>query len=230
MPPCDKQEVMKVGGVPIWSLRGKSGFFYVAGMTVDADGAPRAYHPDDVSGLDALANAGHEGNWWALVTDTGKKDGNPVTQGAADPAPGFYVSTTSLVDATRRERDPRRYVDASVIPYLVLPSSVTRKTGARPGDFGFVMNRRNNKQSFAIFGDGSGDQDRVGEGSIALAEALGIPSNPRRGGVRGGVLYLVFPGSGNRKPRPVAVINAEAGRLFNEWGGLAQLDACLAQQ
>ena len=38
---------------------------------VDADGAPNAYHPDDI-GLDALANAGYpHTNWWkdVLVPD-----------------------------------------------------------------------------------------------------------------------------------------------------------------
>jgi len=40
-------------------------------MVVDADGAYHAFHPDDKSGLDFLANAGHPGNWMGLVTDNG---------------------------------------------------------------------------------------------------------------------------------------------------------------
>jgi hypothetical protein len=36
------------------------------------------------------------GNWWALVT----RNGRPIVQGADDPAPGFYVSTTTLVYKT----------------------------------------------------------------------------------------------------------------------------------
>src|SRR5262252_6322375 len=72
------------------------GFFYKAGLNVDADGSPHAYHPDGISGLDYLGNAGRPGHWWALVTDDGKPSGNPIIQTANDPAPGFYVSTTSL--------------------------------------------------------------------------------------------------------------------------------------
>jgi len=71
-----------------------------------------------------------------------------------------------------------------------------------------------------------GPKGQIGEGSIALAEALGIPSNPRHGGVVSGILYLVFPGSGNAKPRPLEEITAEATRLFEAWGGTAQMGAC----
>lgn len=226
MPTCNKKEILRVGGAPIWTLRDRPGFFYLAGMTIDADGAPRAYHPDDVSGLDKLSAAGHPGNWWALVTDTGKKTGHPIKQGPNDPAPGFYVSMTSLEDQTKKESDPRRYVDATVIPYMVLPDIVVSTTKAHVGDFAVVINLQNRKQCFAIFGDGSGGQDRVGEGSIALATALGVPSDARHGGVESGLLYLVFPESGNRKPRSIDEINTEAGRLFEGWGGSQQVTAC----
>src|ERR1041385_3104569 len=76
-------------------------FFYESGLMIDADGAYRAYHPDDKPGLDNLGNAGRPGNWWALVTDNGEPSGNPIIQGASDPAPGFYISTTSLEDPTK---------------------------------------------------------------------------------------------------------------------------------
>src|SRR5215469_15706219 len=43
-----------------WSCAslGVSAFVYEAGMAVDADGAPRAYHPKDL-GLDSLVHAGY---------------------------------------------------------------------------------------------------------------------------------------------------------------------------
>lgn len=225
MPDCDKQKLLDVGSVSVWSLPETTAFFYTSGMTIDADGAPKAYHPNGRSGLDALANAGRPGNWWALVTDNGKPDGNPIIQGSNEPAPGFYVSATSLQDKTKKARDPRRYVDSTTIPYIVLPSAVTRKTGTKLGDFAIVLNRKNDKTSFAIFADG-GPAGKLGEGSIALADALGIPSNPRRGGAAKDVIYLVFPKSGNGKPRTIEEINGEAERLFRDWGGLAQLKAC----
>lgn len=226
MPACDKQKLLDVGSVSVWSLPESTAFFYTSGMTIDADGAPKAYHPNGRSGLDALANAGRPGNWWALVTDNGQPDGTPIIQGSSDPAPGFFISATSLQDKTKKARDPRRYVDSTTIPYIVLPSAVTRKTGAKLGDFAIVINRKNDTTSFALFADG-GPAGKLGEGSIALADALGIPSNPRRGGAATDVLYLAFPQSGDGKPRTIEEITEEGQRLFRDWGGSAQLKACL---
>ncbi len=122
-----------------------------------------------------------------------------------------------------------RYVDATKIPYIVLPGGFARQMGARPGDFSVVLNQRNGKISYAIFGD-IGPADRMGEGSVALAENLGIRSDARNGGARGEILYLVFPGSGNRQPRPVEEINSQAEKLLQDWGGPIQLTACTDQQ
>jgi hypothetical protein len=81
---------------------------------------------------------------------------------------------------------------------------------------------RSGKFSYAIFADiGS-----LGEGSIALADNLGIRSDARDGGTRGGVLYLVFPGSGNHQPKSVEEINEQAGELFQNWGGIDQARSC----
>jgi hypothetical protein len=232
---CQKVEVLKLRNhsaspaedVSLWRLERseETAFFFRSGMSIDADGAPKAYHPVSAQGLDALGNAGKPGNWWALVTDTGKPSGTPVVQKATDPAPGFYISTTTLEDMTKERTDPTRYVDSSTIPYVVLPSDTRTKLKARMGDFAVVINSKNQKLSPAIVAD-QGPKGQIGEGSIALAEALGVPANPRRGGAAGGVLYLVFPGSGNRKLRAVEEIKTEATRLFDAWGGPAQMSSC----
>ncbi len=206
--------------VPIWQLPGSQAFFFLSGITIDADGAPNAYHPDNI-GLDDLANAGGPGHWDGVMTDN---DGNPLIQGPDDPFPGFYVSCTSLSDRTKPRNDPTRYVDASKIPYIVLPRDVAAQGGARLGDFAVVVNLRNGKSSSAIFAD----VGTFGEGSIALANNLGIWSDARQGGRRGGILYLVFPGSGNRQPRTVDEIQSETEKLFKDWGGVAKLTACSA--
>ena len=106
---------------------------------------------------------------------------------------------------------------------------MARQLGARPGDFAVVFNQRNGKSSYAIFGD-VGPFDRIGEGSMALAENLGIRSDARNGGARRGILYLVFPGSGNRLPRPLEEISAEGQRLLLEWEDSILPAACVAQQ
>ena len=211
--------------IPIGRLPGSSAFFYESGMTIDADGAPNAYHPDN-TGLDDLANAGTPGGWEGLAKDA---DGEPIIQGPNDPFPGYYVSATALADRSKPANDPTRYVDASKIPFVVLPGGMARQLGARPGDFAVVFNQRNGKSSYAIFGD-VGPYDRIGEGSMALAENLGIRSDARNGGARRGILYLVFPGSGNGTPRTIEEINAEGQKLLQAWEASRSLVACSVQQ
>jgi hypothetical protein len=210
--------------IPVGRLPGSGAFFYESGMTIDADGAPNAYHPDN-TGLDDLANAGTPGRWEGLAKDA---DGQPIIQGPDDPYPGYYVSATALADRTKPYNDPTRYVDASQVPFVVLPGGMARQLGARPGDFAAVFNLRNGKSSYAIFGD-IGPYDRIGEGSMALAENLGIRSDARNGGARRGILYLVFPGSGNGKPRTVDDINAEGEKLLLSWEAAASLEACASK-
>lgn len=211
--------------IPIRRLPGTQAFFYVAGMTIDADGAPNAYHPDN-TGLDDLANAGSPGRWEGLAKDA---DGEPFIQGPDDPFPGYYVSATALADRSKPVNDPTRYVDASRIPFIVLPGGMARQLGARPGDFAAAFNQRTGKFSFAIFGD-VGPYDRIGEGSMALAENLGIRSDARNGGARRGILYLVFPGSGNGRPRTIEEINAEGQKLVQDWESSISPEACAVQQ
>ena len=211
--------------IPIGRLPGSSAFFYESGMTIDADGAPNAYHPDNL-GLDDLENAGAPGYWQGLAKDA---NGEPFIQGPDDPFPGYYVSATALADHSKAVSDPTRYVDASKIPFVVLPGATAHQLEARPGDFAIVFNQRNGKTSYAIFGD-IGPHDRIGEGSVALAENLGIRSDARNGGARGGILFLVFPGSGNGRPRTIEEINAEGQKLLQDWEGSISLDACADQQ
>lgn len=220
---CSKEEFFTVGETKIWEIEGTEGFFFEAGMHIDADGAPDAYHPEN-KGTDYLANAGKPGNWWALAKDN---DGNPFIQGPDDPNPGYYVSTTTLEDMTKEVRDPQRYINSNEIPYLVLP--LGNPSGAKPGDFGVVINKTNGKICYAIFAD-KGPRNEIGEGSIALAKALELPFNPKRGGTDKKIIwYLVFPNSGNGKPRPLSEINSKGERLFEAWGGLKQLETCFTQ-
>lgn len=211
--------------IPIGRLARTSAFFYESGMTIDADGAPNAYHPDN-TGLDDLANAGTPGKWEGLAKDA---YGEPFIQGPDDPFPGYYISATALADRSKAANDPARYVDATKIPFIVLPGGMARQIGARPGDFAAVFNQRNGNSSFAIFGD-VGPSDRIGEGSVALAENLGIRSNARNGGARGGILYLVFPGSGDGRPRTVEEINEEGQKLLQAWEAAVASGACAVQR
>ena len=204
--------------VPIGRLADSEVFYFVSGMVIDADGAPNAYHPDD-TGLDEVANAGAPGRWNGIVTD---RAGIPLVQQESDPFPGYYISCTSLADETKTFTDPTGYVDASHIPYVALPQDVAEPRGTRLGDFALVINLRNGKSSFAIYAD----IGTLGEGSIALAEALGIWSNARHGGVSEGILYVFFPGSGNLRPRTIDEIQTEGETLLSRLGGIRKLVSC----
>ena len=191
-----------------------------SGLAIDVGGSPHAYHPDGHSGLDFLANAGGPGNWYGILTDS---NGTPVVQGPSDPAPGYYVSATELQDVSKLPTDPRRYVDSETIPYIALPGPVMKKLGGpKLGDLAAVVNKNNGKRSYAIVAEASPAR-RLGEGSIALAKRLGLPSDPRRSGVGSGVSMVVFPGSGNGRPKPLDEIEAQGSRLFESWGGLQRL-------
>jgi hypothetical protein len=207
--------------VPIWSIDNGSAIMFRSGMTIDADGAPNAYNASN-TGLDDLANAGAPGHWDGIVADRG---GPPFVQGPDDPFPGFYVSQTALVDWDKQITDPARYVDASKIPYIVLPGELSHQFGARLGDFAVVINLRRGTAADAIFAD----IGTLGEGSIALADKIGIWSDAREGGTRGGILYLVYPGSGNRHPRSLDEINAETAKIFQDWGGMERLTSCATE-
>src|SRR3954452_17508469 len=100
--------IATVGGVRVRRRAGEQAVYFVAGMAIDADGSPRAYHPrGSPPGLDFLANAGSSGDFFGIVT---ARHGQPIVQSARDPAPGFFVSPPSLQNPERRVEDPRRYV------------------------------------------------------------------------------------------------------------------------
>lgn len=219
--------VAKVDGVTVWKQEGRPpAIVFRTGMTIDVDGAPTAYHPGDRGALSRLAHAGRPGRWWALVT----KNGEPIVQGAGDPAPGYHVSMTSLQNSAFAATDPRRYVDASTIPYVALPESVTRAGGVRLGDIVAVINQANGKVAYAIYAD-QGPKDRIGEGSLYLANQLRNAPLPDSIGIRKslvrGIVYVAFPGSGSGRPKSREQIAVAGASLFGRWGGLAALKTCL---
>lgn len=145
-------------------------------MDVDVDGAPRAYGPPGTDTLDYLRNAHSMGRLDAPVVGYMVEDApphRPVVQGPQDPAPGYYVSQTAFEDdSVENEHDPRRYVDATKINYIVLGHEA-RSRGARLGDFVAVYSKRTHRSVYGIVGDSgnpSGD-----EGSLHLLQALGYP-------------------------------------------------------
>jgi hypothetical protein len=172
---------------------------------VDADGAPNAYHPNEI-GLDALANAGYpHSSWWkdVLVVDPNHPS-RPFVQ-RDGPYQGYFVSMTSLRDPQGGRTDLDTYVDANRFPYVVLPTGFGGPhmgPVAKTGDVGIATHLNSGRTSTFIVGDSGGGTDaKLGEGSIALFIYLGGQApNPRTGhGVPAGrIQYILFPGS--RKP------------------------------
>jgi len=209
------------GTVPIASVG--NAVFFEAGLAIDADGAPNAYGPHN-KGLDLTVHARGQQGWAGVLAD---KNGHPILQ-KRGAYRGYYVSTTSLEDAsTSNDADPKKYVDARKIPYIVLPVELAEKFGIRLGDFAVVSNHRNGRSVYAIYAD-VGPSGKLGEGSIALAKVLGLPANPRGGAAEEGISFLVFPGSGRGpgKLRTLKEINRATARLYKTWGGNMRLRSC----
>lgn len=174
--------------------------FYKADFDLDADGNPFAYHPKN-TGLLHNANGSDKKGVISpsVVVYVGEK---PYIQRPTDPAPGYYLSMTSLHIQQFSQTDARRYVHPDSVTYFVLPGEKLTNQGIRVGDMGLAYNTLNNKYSYAIYAD-SGPGNTIGEGSTLLAKKLGITARikPSTGRIVGGldtgdVLYIVFPSSG----------------------------------
>jgi Fungal chitosanase of glycosyl hydrolase group 75 len=143
-------------------------------MDVDVDGAPNAYGPPGKPTLDVLIHAHYlERADQKIVGYLLDKKQRPVLQSPEDPFPGYYVSQTAFADvANHNERDPRGYVDARNINYVVRGNEAARR-GVKVGDFVAVYSKKTHKAVFAIVGDtGNPTGD---EGSLHLLQELGYP-------------------------------------------------------
>lgn len=201
---------------------------FLGRLAVDADGSPRAYNPKSDLGLDKLAYAGHPGKWWGIATDTCESNGKPVVQGPNDPAPGFYVSTTTMTDPSIKGcANPAQYVNAEVIPYVALPHAIsTFDKEQHQGNLVAAL-APSGKTSLAVFADVA-PPDGIGEGSMRFAGNLGYSSNPRNGGTETReIVYLVLAARMGF-PKDAKAVSDAADPAFSAWGGLPRLKECRA--
>lgn len=178
-----------IGLVPVYVDQPNGIISWTSGATIDADGGLHTYHPDD-TGLDWLKDAKDTaGHWVGIVTVNGKPYVNPKT--------GYYVSTTSYQRKDKTVCDPARYLDAETVPYIAVPPQIIECVpqiviGSRV--ICRYKDRRNQwHQAMGIVGD-EGGRKRIGEISVAMAVALGIPSDPKTGGVNNGVYFEIHAG------------------------------------
>lgn len=234
----DKAEVFR--GTQILRQRDKLAYAFETGHAVaDADGAPNAYHPDDRNkhcqkdahlGLDCLANAGYpKTSWWRSVLVPDPNDGSKAYVQDSGPYAGFFVAMTSLRAANGDKYNPATYVDSTRYPYVVIPTGFEQLPDvARQGDVGFATHLASGRATAFIVADAGGGADaKLGEGSIALYEALGFPNaNPRTGqGLpHDTIQYILFPNSRKpgaaRWPRTQADINAQVVELLQNTPGI----------
>jgi hypothetical protein len=178
--------------IPVPDKNDDGSYSFVAAMTVDADGSPNAYGPGN-KGLDYLANAGHPGNWWAIVTD---KKGQPVVQGDDDPSPGMYVATTAYERPEFNKKDPNRYLDSEKVHFFVVPSHWRSLIpGIVLGCKAMITDKKTGKSIYGLIGD-FGPRSHIGEASIAYAKDFGLVTNPKTGGTEEKrFTYTFWPGT-----------------------------------
>jgi hypothetical protein len=232
---CDAVPGGEYKGTKLFKLPDSTAYFYVVNrISIDADGAPNAYHPQD-RGIDALANAGFpNGAWRSILVVDPRNPNRPFVQPDGEFA-GFFVSMTTLQDLTLPATDIHRYVDATQIPYLVFPGAFFAMPGTGLfGDIALGRQIRSGKERAAIVADKGPRNAPLGEVSIRLAENLGGSNvNPRNGaGVpRGPFLYVVFPRTKSNPPWPLTTeqIQQRAQSLLTALGGWERILPCVTE-
>jgi hypothetical protein len=125
--------------------------------------------------------------WWTADMDIDCDGGTGATC-KSDPD---YQSSTAGVTSTGQP------LDASTLPYVVIPSSSNgfnyKTAGLKMGSVVAVI--YNGQVAYGILGD-VGPAGVIGEASYAIAKQLGINSSPTSGGVDSGVTYVAFTGAG----------------------------------
>jgi hypothetical protein len=207
----------EIGGVPIYH-DDFGAVCFKSGCTINADGSPHAYAPDNsgLTALDFLANAGSPGNWWGIACDG---SGHPYRQSPWHVAPGFYVSTTALCNPKYPDDHPSRYVDSERYCFSVLPGG---KSFAKLGDVGLALNTKTGDNMYFALGD-VGPKGQIGEGSMLLGRCLGLNPSPKTGGTSTRIIsYVILPES----DPGYADWEAKCQRaidLVDNWGGLNRL-------
>lgn len=176
--------------------------YFTADADIDADGAngqngaQAAYMVDD-QGSELLANGGMKmlhgkvvcAHAWArdiVILDT---DNEPkVFPGGIVASKTWYRHRHLPMD------DPAAYVDAQTVPYIVVPPLIVQQTAGVVR--GCLARASWNGTSVNCVVADRGPSRKIGKLSIAAADALGIPSSPRNGGMAAPqVAYELWPGT-----------------------------------
>lgn len=149
-----------------------------------------------------------EDYWWAVVTDKWDSDderehsrGKPLTQ--LIDGEEYYISTTAYVYSLQKDNVQKRYVNANNVPFSVISSGTAKKYGLKLGDLVHVTNHKTGKSKWTGYMETRFADNKIGEVSLAAAEALGVENtNPRKGGQSKGITYVFYPNTGPLKRNP----------------------------
>ncbi|MDT4292020.1 glycoside hydrolase family 75 protein [Methylomonas sp. MO1] len=249
----------EIGELKVFSDPDTKAIAFASQMQVNTDGAPDSYHPDDI-GITHICNGvsvGANCTWkpkcltdfnqakaehfkgptkicfFAMATDA---KGIPIIQGPTDPKAGYFVSTTALHQPGENLRTPQAQLDSNTVNFAVIPGNWQRSgnPGPKLGDFGVAYRRSNGKSAFFVIGD-TGPKNKLGEGSVALHQALGNDPFMDRFGVRRArkgignrdVVYLLFPNTAQPGQKfDTANIDRIGGEQLQKFGGIERLQEC----
>jgi hypothetical protein len=183
---------------------------------------------------------------WAAATKSGdyskvkifgfetNESGRPIVQAQGDPLPGdAFVSATSMAVPGTPKNTQRHYVDATRIPYIVLPGAFAAAHGIALGDVAVVYRPRTKQVAFAVYADGGG----LGEASVKLHQGIGNQPVVRISGIdraksriEDKTVTVIFPGqhatASTDASAWMANIETIGGAAFTRWGGLARIQSC----
>lgn len=152
-------------------------------LTTDA---PFKFDPESTTSADVCALEGAV--WWRADFDI-DCDGSVDDPCLDDPD---REPTTAAVDMDGAP------LSATIVPYVTIPMVSDwfdyEAEGVQLGSVAAVLWR--NKLVYAPVGNLGGDKV-LGEGSLALAEKLGMDTDPIEGGIDRGVTWIIFTGDGS---------------------------------
>lgn len=206
----------------------KQAYAYLSpNIAITADGAPDAYHPDNIGSGHIRKTHWPDGDWSeALVADP-KHPRRPLLQSSGRHI-GYFISMTALNDTTRAVTDPGAYVDAGRIPYLTLPAPFHALDGSGDlGDFVVAYQPNTRRCSYGLIGDIGADRSLCEVSSRMASDLSGQRAEARTGyGVpTGPTLCMVFPKSRITPPWPMSPtgIRMRCEYLLKFFGGSERL-------
>jgi len=232
---CGFSNWMEYQGITFQKHTNNSAYvFATSNIKISVTGSQRAYHSDDIGinclnnkntkGLDCPINVGYPStDDWQVRLVSDPINTKQAYQRTFGKYKGFLISKTKLENKQITDiKNPNKYVDATKIPFIKIPSNLLLDKGiAQIGDLGISMNTLTGLISGFVIADTALPESKLGEISIYLAEKIGVINpNPqtRFDTMNEDILYVIFPGTAKVYPWPLSnkEINTHAIKLLEK--------------